>query len=498
MAIDFQKIVFFGDSLTDDGNLPEPARPDPPYVGGRFTNGPVYAEVLTRELGVASDNYALGAAEASTDAGDNPAQRFINLSAQVDTFLARQSIFSLAGFGAQVGAGTAASIFIGSLDVISERPENRAEASDLANRIATSIASSSLELVQAGVHHVVFYTLPYTSYAPRSQDLTAAEVGAADATVASVNSGLKSFATQASFFFETTVVDLNRLEREIKIDQTTFGLKVLDTPLYDDVWRGLDPTGIQNQYSSDEVAFFDPLHPTATVHAIIGAFSEATLRADRVVLLDRGDDSIAGSSGDDLTFSGRGADRVTGRSGNDVIFAGAGDDRVDGGSGQDLIAGGSGNDHLRGSTGTDLVAGSAGDDQLFGGSGADVLIDGPGGDLLFGESNNDVFIFTEDGLGNGFDRIEGGSGTDTLRLVVSSSFFQSADFQAELKAYADALDATRGPAFTFSTLDLAVNDVERVEVDVDGKTVFAAGHSPIAQSTAMASLLHDASLWNIV
>jgi phospholipase/lecithinase/hemolysin len=41
MAIRFQRIVFFGDSLTDDGNLPEPFRPDPPYVGGRFSNGPV-------------------------------------------------------------------------------------------------------------------------------------------------------------------------------------------------------------------------------------------------------------------------------------------------------------------------------------------------------------------------------------------------------------------------------------------------------------------------
>jgi phospholipase/lecithinase/hemolysin len=498
MAIDFQKIIFFGDSLTDDGNLPEPARPQSPYVGGRFTNGPVYAEVLTRELGVASDNYALGGAEASTDSGDNAAQRAISLSAQVTGFLARQSIFSLAGFGAHVGAGTAASIFAGSLDIIDERPGNRAEAADTANRVATSIASSSLKLVQSGVHHVIFYTLPYTSYAPQSQDLSTAEVQAADAAVRSVNNALKSFATQASAFFETTVVDLNRLEREIKIDPSTFGLKVLDTPLYDDVWRGLDPTGIQTLYSPDEVAFFDPLHPTATVHAIIGAFSEATLRADRVVLRDRGDDSIAGSRGADLTFSGRGADTVTGGGGSDVIFAGADDDRVDGGSGQDLVVGGSGNDHLRGSTGTDLVAGGAGDDQLFGGSGADVLIDGAGGDLLFGESNNDVFIFTEDGLGNGFDRIEGGSGTDTLRLVVSSSFYQSADFQAELQAYADALDATRGPDFTFSTLDLAVNDIERVEVAVDGRTVFTAGQSAIAQSTAMASLLRDASLWNLV
>jgi phospholipase/lecithinase/hemolysin len=497
MAIDFQKIVFFGDSLTDDGNLPAPVQPKAPYVGGRFTNGPVYAEVLARELGVASDNYALGGAEASTDSGDDTGQRFLNLSTQVDTFLAKQSVFTLAGFGAHVGAGTAASILIGGNDIINERPETRAEASDLANRIATSIGSSTLKLAQAGVHHVVLYTLPFTSYAPQSQELSPAELKAADATVTSVNSALTTFAARASFIVETTVVDLNRLETEIAHDRGTFGLKVLETPLYDNVRTDLHPTGIENQYAPDEVAFFDPLHPTATVHAIIGAFSEATLKADRVTLRDKGGQTIVGSPGEELTFSGAGDDRVSGHSGNDVMFLGVGNDRADGGRGLDLIVGGSGDDVIKGGSGTDLLAGSAGDDRLYGGLGADVLIDGAGGDSLFGETNNDVFIFTEDGTGNGFDHVEGGSGTDTLRLLMSQDFYQSAPFQAELDAYAKALDATGGPAFAFSTLDLAVNDVERVEVVVDGKTVFAAGHSAIAPSTAMASLLHDASLWNL-
>ena len=34
---------------------------------------------------------AFGGAEASTDSGDNAAQQLINLSTQVDTFLAQQS-----------------------------------------------------------------------------------------------------------------------------------------------------------------------------------------------------------------------------------------------------------------------------------------------------------------------------------------------------------------------------------------------------------------------
>jgi phospholipase/lecithinase/hemolysin len=496
MAIDFQKIIFFGDSLTDDGNLPAPVRPQSPYVGGRFTNGPVYAEVLTRELGVASDNFALGGAEASTDSGDATAQRLINLSAQIDTFRAQQSIFSLAGFGGHVGPGTAASILIGGNDIINERPDTRAEASDLANRISSSIALSSLKLVQTGIQHVVFYTLPFTSYTPQSQDLTPAAVTAADATVTSVNNALKNFAQQASAFFETTVVDLNRLETEIADDRDTFGIKVIDTPLFDNVRTNLHPTGIQNQFSPDEVAFFDPIHPTATVHAIIGAFSEATLRADRVTLRGAGDQTVVGSQGSDLVFAGAGSDRVSGRGGNDVLFSGTGDDKVDAGNGHDLVAGGSGNDIIRGRGGSDLIAGNAGDDQLFGGFGPDVLIDGTGANSLFGQSGDDAFIFTVDGVGS--DVISGGTGTDTLQLLVSAAFFADAAFQAELQDYSAALAADPHAAFSFNSLGLLVDSIERLEVHVDGKTVFSAGHAPVAPSTAVASLLHDASLWNLV
>jgi len=54
MSIAFTRLFFFGDSITDPGRLPEPFRPDPPYVGGRFTNGLVYSQILPRELGVST------------------------------------------------------------------------------------------------------------------------------------------------------------------------------------------------------------------------------------------------------------------------------------------------------------------------------------------------------------------------------------------------------------------------------------------------------------
>lgn len=61
------KVVFFGDSLTDTGNL---YRYDfgflpksPPYSNGRFTNGIVWSEYVADRLklkNISTENYALG------------------------------------------------------------------------------------------------------------------------------------------------------------------------------------------------------------------------------------------------------------------------------------------------------------------------------------------------------------------------------------------------------------------------------------------------------
>jgi Ca2+-binding RTX toxin-like protein len=497
MAIDFRRIVFFGDSLTDNGNLPGPVRPAPPYVGGRLTNGLVYAEVLAKELGIPTDNVAFGGAEASTDPDDDAAQQFINLSAQVEVYLAQQP-FPFFGFGGRVEPGTAASLFIGSNDVINERPSNSAEAADLAERIVGSISDAVVELTDEGVSRVVLYTLPYISDTPYGRDLSASDQAAADAAVMATNRGIKALAAQSSAVVATTVVDVNRLEAEINADPATFGLKVLDKPIYNKVGSNLIATGVTAQVSANDVAFFDPLHPTKVVHAIIGAFSEATLKADRVILRGNASDSIVGTTQNDLIFAGGRADTVSSRGGNDVVFAGTGDDRVHAGGGNDLVVGGKGNDRINGSANSDLLTGNAGDDRIAGGTGADILVDGTGADELFGQSNNDVFLFRNDGLGNGLDQISGGSGTDTLRVTVSQSFFGSAAFQTELQEFRAALRASPGAAFMFDTLDLAVSSVERLEVKVGGKTAFAAGQPAVPTNQALAALAHDAGLWGIL
>jgi phospholipase/lecithinase/hemolysin len=62
-STEFSNVVVFGDSLSDTGNLlAATGEPAPPYYSGRFSNGPVAVEHLSRDLGVPLLNYAWGGA----------------------------------------------------------------------------------------------------------------------------------------------------------------------------------------------------------------------------------------------------------------------------------------------------------------------------------------------------------------------------------------------------------------------------------------------------
>ena len=78
---------------------------------------------------------------------------------------------------------------------------------------------------------------------------------------------------------------------------------------------------------------------------------------------------------------GNGNNTLNGTSGEDLIFGGKGEDVLNGGEGNDLLSGGIGDDTLSGGGGDDLLSGGAGDDTLTGGSGADIFSGGDGDDI---------------------------------------------------------------------------------------------------------------------
>ena len=149
-------------------------------------------------------------------------------------------------------------------------------------------------------------------------------------------------------------------------------------------------------------------------------------------------------------------------------------------AGDDVIYGNSQNDDLFGGAGGDFVHGGQGSDTLDGGPGNDVVTGGQGDDLLVWRSQQNV---------GAHDRYDGGSGNDTLALVLTPAQLGSSAVQADLQAFQTFLSFGNAPGstFTFSSLGLTVSAFEAFAVQVDPNT----GPSIVAESTTATASLSE-------
>ena len=126
---------------------------------------------------------------------------------------------------------------------------------------------------------------------------------------------------------------------------------------------------------------------------------------------------IVGAAADDgAGHSVRAAGDVNGDGFADLIVGAPTADpfgRSDAGAGYVVFGGDFNGSMVRvGGVGDDSIAGGAGADRVVGGAGDDTLVGGGGADVLYGGAGDDVIAVSE----LGFRRIDGGTGTDTLRL----------------------------------------------------------------------------------
>jgi len=176
-------LVVFGDSLSDNGNLFNLIGiPDLPAWEGRVSNGPVYVEQLASFLGMRLDDRAFAGAEASPDTsppltinpstgGPFPPNLPINLSNQLAGYLADLN-------GQKAPDGTTALINIGSNDYeaflkYSLPPQ---EIQTFVANVVGSIDQAITTLTNAGVEHIILFTLPDLGTTPFAQALGPAVV----------------------------------------------------------------------------------------------------------------------------------------------------------------------------------------------------------------------------------------------------------------------------------------------------------------------------------
>ena len=256
------EIFFFGDSLTDSGNAFNlTGIPGTPYVDGRFSNGPTWAELYAEQLdasAVASSNggtnYAFGSARTG------PSQfPFINLVDQVDQYV------DDAAFG---DSSDLFVVWAGSNDVF-----DAATSGDPTTGIESALSNirNSITTLHAnGAREFLVFNSPPLGQTPLAQASGTLAIFGLDALSTSFNQGLTAEISdlESVLGIDITEIDINSFFGEVEANPSSFGLSnVSDAVTPFDVSTTL-ATGLPTD-DPDAFLFFDGIHPTAVGHQLI-------------------------------------------------------------------------------------------------------------------------------------------------------------------------------------------------------------------------------------
>ena len=265
----YGRLVVFGDSLSDNGNLyatiGQPT--SPPYFQGRFSNGPVFTELLGFNAGryaagapvTGSINYAFGGAR--TDMSAMPPGMRLQLQAYLGAggvFGPNDLVSVLGGAnnlfqgipGAAATADPAAAI----------RPIAQSAAGDI-NFIVNSVAS-------AGAGTILVTNLPRLGITPQfNQGPGAPAAPLADFAGTTFNTALGAglLATAAANPNSNIIMmDLYKISDPLAANPARFGLTNARDACFNGVTVCANP---------DEYLYWDGVHPTAAGHRLIAALA---------------------------------------------------------------------------------------------------------------------------------------------------------------------------------------------------------------------------------
>lgn len=275
VAVPFGDVYVFGDSLSDSGNLfTATGNPPFPYYNGRFSNGPVYSEVLADNLGtgpltpslLGGTNFAWAGARSGTDVPLGGGLAIPSVNTQATAYLANQGGVATAGalhvvFG---GGNDVADILDAGLNGVTGAAFVLAAVNNVLNTVDVLIGSSA--------NAILVPNLPDLGLTPRFQ-------------------GNDVVATELSNQFNTALAAglFDRQTEVTEFDTFAFMHGALDgfleqsAPCFNGVTVCANP---------DDYVFFDDFHPTALFHQQF---------ADELTL------ALVGTSGDPLDVPEPGA-----------------------------------------------------------------------------------------------------------------------------------------------------------------------------------------------
>ncbi len=284
--ISFSRVFVFGDSLSDTGNFASVVGDlPPPYFMNRITNGPVAVETLAERLGLtaqaslhmilpaAGSNYAVAGARAS---GIQP----IDLGTQIISFQANHIV---------APADALYVIFIGGNDIRDARSETDwVLARSMIKAAATEVRNAIKNLSHIGAHSFLLVNSPNLGLMPETRLIA----------TATNNPGLIERTRQLSKLYQhelhKTAWHLENAHgiNIIEFDLFNFFNNLVEQPSHYGFSNATDACFNPASFTFhpdcnfgsnfDQFIFFDDIHPTARVHALVGdALYEAVNKAKK-------------------------------------------------------------------------------------------------------------------------------------------------------------------------------------------------------------------------
>lgn len=267
-AASFDEIYVFGDSLSDTGNVFAASGntfPPAPYFDGRFSNGQIWVENLAQKLNLPvnpNTNFAFGGATTGTDNTINPA-----LPALQQEVLGYLNFLSTNGLSADPDA--LYTVWAGANDYLPTESTTfvpYTEPTVTVNNIANVVSA----LAGVGAKNILVVNLPDLGELPLTNTTPLADnlniLTQAHNTLLSQTLDSLPLASDVDIF----EVDINSLFRTVLNDPTRYNFTNVTEPCFD----RLAGTLCSNP---DEYFFWDPIHPTAATHRLIGDFAAESL-----------------------------------------------------------------------------------------------------------------------------------------------------------------------------------------------------------------------------
>lgn len=292
LAIPYPQIYFLGDSLTDTGNvslLTSGTVPGVDYDQGRFSNGPVWSELLAQSLGLSitpsiagGNNYAYGGARTDSHPSGLP----IDIASQANAF--NGVFFPPFPIGPAVPNPDPNALYVvwGGANNIQDAVENFSttpgQGTIDVEKAADDIQAIVTQLAGAGAVNFLVPNAPSLGLVPRVTEREAAEPGISMYT----DDLTKAFNTRLQDNLDTVqtsipLINIMGLDtyaqfQELINNPASFGLNNVTDRCYtgDDInWGG----GGTICAEPSKYLWWDGIHPTTAVHEIIAADARAAV-----------------------------------------------------------------------------------------------------------------------------------------------------------------------------------------------------------------------------